>query len=84
MVQAEFTEASPNAHLLIGEMPAPRQLQGRWWEGTGVSVAAHAIAFGILFYAATHVPQVVQTASAVVDKLPGRVPLSSRVRSHRR
>ena len=70
MVQVEFTDASPNAHLLIGEMPAPRQLQGRWWEGTGVSVAAHAIAFGILLYAATHVPQVVQTANAVVAKLP--------------
>jgi len=68
MVQVEFTRASPNAHVLIGEMPAPRQLQGRWWEGTGVSVVAHAIAFGILLYAATHVPQVVQTASAVTEK----------------
>jgi protein TonB len=68
MVQAQFSDASPNAHLLIGEMPAPRQMRGRWWEGTGVSVAAHAIAFGILLYAAMHVPQVVQTASVVTEK----------------
>jgi periplasmic protein TonB len=70
MAQAQFSDASPNAHLLIGEMPAPRQLRGRWWEGTGVSVAAHAIAFGILLYAATHVSQVVQTARAVARELP--------------
>lgn len=70
MVHADFTGASPNAHLLIGEMPAPRQLRPRWREGTGVSVVAHAVAFGILLYAATHVPQVVQTANAVAEKLP--------------
>jgi len=68
VAQVEFTRASPNAHLLIGEMPAPRQLRGRRWEGTSVSVLAHVIALGILLYAATHVPQVVQTASAVTEK----------------
>jgi periplasmic protein TonB len=65
MAQARLNGASPNAHFLIGEMPAPRQLQGRWWEGTGLSIAAHAIVFGILIYAAAHVPQVVQTVGTV-------------------
>ena len=40
MTRTDFQYASPNAHLLIGEMPAPRQMDGRWWEGTGVSIAA--------------------------------------------
>jgi hypothetical protein len=61
--QSEFSGASPNAHLLIGQMPAPHQLHGPGWEGTGLSIAAHAILFGILAYAATHVSQVAQTAS---------------------
>jgi protein TonB len=69
MVQSELSRASPNAHLLIGQMPAPHQLHGPGWEGTGLSVAAHAILFGVLVYAATHVPQVVQTASDVTDRL---------------
>jgi TonB family protein len=69
MVQSEFFRASPNAHLLIGQMPAPHQLHGPGWEGTGLSIAAHAILLGVLVYAATHVPQVVQAASVVTDRL---------------
>jgi TonB family protein len=55
-----------------------------------VSVLAHAIALGILLYAATHVPQVVQTANAVVEKFPdvflyrsgsGRTPGSGAVKT---
>ena len=61
--------AGPNAHLLIGEMPAPHQMRGRWWEGTGLSIAAHAIALGLLLYAATHVKQVAQTINAVSGSL---------------
>lgn len=69
MVQSEFSGASPNAHLLIGEMPAPNQFHGHGWEGTGLSIIAHAILAGILVYAATHVSQVVETASDVTDRL---------------
>ncbi len=68
MVQARVNDASPNAHLLIGEMPAPRLFEGRRWEGTGLSIAAHAIAMAALLYAATHVPQVVKTATTVSER----------------
>jgi TonB family protein len=69
MVQAGFNGASPNAHLLVGEMPAPRQLVARSWEGTGLSIAAHAIALGVLIFAATHVPEMARTASSVSQRL---------------
>ena len=69
MTRTEFQYASPNAHLLIGEMPAPRQMDGRWREGTGLSIAAHAVALGILLYAATHVTQVAQTVAQVSGPL---------------
>lgn len=69
MTRTEFQCASPNAHLLIGEMPAPRQMAGSWWEGTGLSIAAHAVVLGLLLYAATHVKQVVQTINAVSGPL---------------
>jgi len=69
MPEADFKGASPNAHLLIGEMPAPNQLKTSWWEGTGVSVAVHVIGLAILLYALTHAPQVVQKASDLSEKL---------------
>ena len=69
MPEADFKGASPNAHLLIGEMPAPQQLKTSWWEGTGLSVAVHAIGLGILIYALTHAPQVVQKATEMSEKL---------------
>ena len=68
MVESTSAGASPNAHLLIGQMPAPHQLHGPGWEGTGLSIAAHAILFGILAYAATHVPQAAQIASDVTGR----------------
>jgi protein TonB len=68
VVQSELSGASPNAHLLIGQMPAPHQLHGPGWEGTGLSIAAHAILVGILAYAATHVPQIVPSASDVTGR----------------
>jgi protein TonB len=43
-------------------MPAPRQMDGRWWEGTSVSFGVHAVLLAVLFYAAAHVPAVVKTA----------------------
>src|SRR4026207_377625 len=69
MGEADFKGASPNAHLLIGEMPAPEQLKGSWWEGTGLSIAVHVIGLGILIYGLTHAPQVVQKASEMSEKL---------------
>ena len=68
MTRSEFNGASPNAHLLIGQMPAPHQLHGPGWEGTGLSIAAHAILFGILAYAATHVSQIAQIPAGVTER----------------
>jgi protein TonB len=65
MTRTDVHYASPNAHLLLGEMPAPRQMAGSWREGTGVSIAAHAAVLCILLYAATHVTQVAQTVADV-------------------
>jgi protein TonB len=68
MAQTPSSGASPNAHLLIGEMPAPRLFERRGWEGTGLSIAAHAIAMAALLYAASHVTEVVQTASTASER----------------
>jgi protein TonB len=69
MPESEFKGASPNAHLLIGEMPAPQQLKGSWWEGTGLSLVIHTVIFAALIYAATHASQVVQQVNQVSEKL---------------
>lgn len=69
MTRTDVGWASPNAHLLVGEMPAPRQMAGRWWEGTSLSIAAHAIAFGLLLFTAAHMKQVVQTIHDVSGPL---------------
>jgi TonB family protein len=63
----EFKGASPNAHFMIGEMPAPSQLKRSWWESTGVSIVIHAVVLGAIIYAATHVDQIVKTVTQ--DKL---------------
>jgi TonB family protein len=69
--------ASPNAHLLIGELPVQPQLAERWWEGTGVSIAAHGAALALLLYAGAHAPQMLPTASPmprwnrVIFSVPG-------------
>ena len=65
----EFKGASPNAHFLIGEMPAPQQLKTSWWEGTGVSIVVHAAVLGALLYAVTHTTQIVQTVNQANEKL---------------
>jgi protein TonB len=69
MPEADFKGASPNAHLLIGEMPAPQQLKGSWWEGTGVSIIVHTLILGALIYAATHASQMVKSVNQVSEKL---------------
>jgi protein TonB len=69
MTDGEFKGASPNAHFLIGEMPAPQQLKTSWWEGTGVSIAVHALVLAALVYAYTHREQIVQTVNQTTEKL---------------
>ena len=69
MTDEEFKGASPNAHFLIGEMPAPQQLKTSWWEGTGVSIAIHALVLAALVYAYTHRDQIVQTVNQTTEKL---------------
>jgi periplasmic protein TonB len=69
MPEVDFKGASPNAHFLIGEMPAPAQLKSSWWEGTGVSFIIHGLLLGAFFYAATHAAQIVQTANKVTEKV---------------
>src|SRR5262245_15509206 len=67
MAESDFKGASPNAHFMIGEMPAPGQLKTSWWEGTGLSIAVHAVVLGLLIYAATHAQQVVNTVTNVTE-----------------
>ena len=55
MPEGNFQGASPNAHFLIGDTPAPVQLKARWWEGAGVSFATHVIAFLLLVFVAARV-----------------------------
>jgi periplasmic protein TonB len=65
----DFKGASPNARFLIGEMPAPAQLQRSWWQGTGVSIIVHALIFGGLIYSLTHARQIVQQVNQATEKL---------------
>jgi TonB family protein len=46
MPEGDFQGYSPNAHLLVGEMPAPSQIKGRWDVLTGGSFAP---VLGIVF-----------------------------------
>jgi len=68
MPPEEFKGASPNAHLLVGEMPAPHTLQTSGRQATAVSFAVHAIVLGLLIYGALHVKQIVQTVKDVPIK----------------
>jgi TonB family protein len=69
MPEVDFKGASPNAHFLIGEMPAPPQLKNSWWEGTGISLVIHTLVLAALIYAATHAAQVVQRVNQVSEKI---------------
>ena len=42
--------ASPNAHFLVGDTPAPAQLKSRWANALGVSFAAHVVAFLLIVF----------------------------------
>jgi protein TonB len=69
MAEVDFKGASPNAHFLIGEMPAPHTLKTSWWEGTGVSVIVHVLGLILIIYAATHSRALVDAAKATNEKL---------------
>lgn len=69
MADSDFKGASPNAHFLIGEMPAPAQFQRSWWQGTGVSIVIHGLVLGALLYAATHASQIVKVVTEQTTKL---------------
>ena len=65
----DFKGASPNARFLIGEMPAPAQLQRSWWQGTGMSLVVHGLIFGVLIYSLTHASQIVNQVNQATEKL---------------
>jgi protein TonB len=69
MSDEEFKGASPNAHFLIGEMPAPAQLKTSWWQSTGASLVIHALILAALVYAYTYRQQIVQTVTNANEKL---------------
>ena len=69
MSNAEYKGASPNAHLLVGEMPAPSQLERSWWEGTGASLVIHGLILGALVWAVTHRQQIVNTVTQANENL---------------
>ena len=59
MADSDFKGASPNARFLVGEMPAPAQLERSWWQGTGASIVIHVLVLGALLYAYTHRQQII-------------------------
>jgi protein TonB len=68
MTDGDFKGASPNAHFMRGEMPAPPQLKTSWWKSTGVSIVIHTAVLGALIYAATHTTEIVKTANQITEK----------------
>jgi TonB family protein len=50
--------ASPNAHLLVGDTPAPVQLKARWWEGAGASFIAHILGVLLVIFIVSRTPAV--------------------------
>ena len=63
MSDPEFKGASPNAHFLVGEMPAPAQFRTSWWQSSGVSIVVHILILGALIYAYTHRAAIVQAVA---------------------
>ena len=57
MPEGKYEGASPNAHFLVGEMPAPVQLQSHWRVMTGGS-ALPLIVVALCVYVALRVPPV--------------------------
>lgn len=63
MSDPEFKGASPNAHFLVGEMPAPAQFQRSWWQSSGASIVIHALVLGAIIYAYTQRDKIVQVVT---------------------
>jgi TonB family protein len=59
--------ASPNAHFLAGETPAPTQLKALWRQGAGASMVAHVAVALLLIFIVTRTPAV-QTATRAQDR----------------
>ena len=59
----QFKGASPNAHFLVGEMPAPAQFKRSWWQSSGVSIVVHVLVVGALIYAYAHREQIVKVVT---------------------
>ena len=80
MTAAGAGRASPNAHLLVGETPAPSQLSAQWRAGTGASMAMHAIALAVVGYGVARAPEALRSApeSTRVPVLMGRPGLGDR------
>jgi protein TonB len=62
MPEGNYEGASPNAHLLIGEMPAPAQLKSQWRVLTGGSTLP-LVVLAICVYIALRVPVVKQAVN---------------------
>jgi protein TonB len=69
MADVEFKGASPNSQFLVGELPHAQTPKAAWWEGTGVSIAAHVLVLGVLIWSATHARQIINTVTSVPTKL---------------
>ncbi len=58
--------ASPNAHFLVGDTPAPTQLKSRWANALSVSFATHVVGFLIIVFLMM-MPGVAGPKPAVID-----------------
>ena len=61
-----YQGASPNAHFLVGDTPAPTQLKSRWANALSVSFATHVVGFLILVFLMM-MPGVAGPKLAVID-----------------
>jgi TonB family protein len=58
MPEGTSQAASPNAHFLAGETPAPTQLKALWRQGAGASMLAHVAVALILIFIVARAPGV--------------------------
>ena len=61
-----YQGASPNAHFLVGDTPAPTQLKSRWANALSVSFATHVVGFFILVFLMM-MPGVAGPKAVVID-----------------
>jgi protein TonB len=61
-----YQGASPNAHFLVGDTPAPTQLKSRWANALSVSFATHVVGFLILVFLMM-MPGVAGPKAVVID-----------------